>query len=212
MSDNNKFRVWVGCLACYNDGRLVGEWFDAEDAPTEADEFMETVKVRCSGFGPPHEELWVFDTDCSPIDGEMSPGTAKQYGEWLATLDDDDDREAFGLFLKEYLGGKIDDDSVSEFEDHKIGFYDGGYWGDSFVAEGWADDALSEQRDSAIAMVNEWSRHDYQKYGRDFVVELLESWCGHVKATQYAWEAECNGEISALRMSDGRAFVYRPYN
>lgn len=25
-------RVWITCLACYNDGRLVGDWFPAEDA------------------------------------------------------------------------------------------------------------------------------------------------------------------------------------
>ena len=25
-------RVWVGCLGCYNAGRLVGRWVDAEDA------------------------------------------------------------------------------------------------------------------------------------------------------------------------------------
>lgn len=25
-------RVWVGCLACYNAGRLVGDWHDASDA------------------------------------------------------------------------------------------------------------------------------------------------------------------------------------
>ena len=22
-------RVWIGCLACYNEGRLVGDWYDA---------------------------------------------------------------------------------------------------------------------------------------------------------------------------------------
>ena len=25
-------RAWIGCLACYNNARLVGEWFDAEAA------------------------------------------------------------------------------------------------------------------------------------------------------------------------------------
>jgi hypothetical protein len=25
-------RAWVGCLACYNDGRLVGSWMDGEEA------------------------------------------------------------------------------------------------------------------------------------------------------------------------------------
>ena len=26
-------RAWIGCLACYNNARLVGEWFDAEAVP-----------------------------------------------------------------------------------------------------------------------------------------------------------------------------------
>lgn len=25
-------RAWIGCLACYNEGRLVGDWFDAVTA------------------------------------------------------------------------------------------------------------------------------------------------------------------------------------
>lgn len=27
-----RLSVWIGCLACYNSGRLVGEWCEAEDA------------------------------------------------------------------------------------------------------------------------------------------------------------------------------------
>ena len=29
-------RAWIGCLACYNNARLVGEWFDAETADKDA--------------------------------------------------------------------------------------------------------------------------------------------------------------------------------
>ena len=25
-------RAWIGCLACYNEGRLVGDWYDAINA------------------------------------------------------------------------------------------------------------------------------------------------------------------------------------
>lgn len=46
-------RAWIGCLGCYNDGRLVGEWMDADDA--------ENLPERCPRCGA--EEREVFDTD-----------------------------------------------------------------------------------------------------------------------------------------------------
>lgn len=61
-------RAWVGCLACYNTGRLVGDWVDGIDAG----DF-----VPCTGRG--HEEWWVFDfegylgalsVECSPVEAQ----------------------------------------------------------------------------------------------------------------------------------------------
>jgi len=84
MVSDETFRVWVGCLACYNEGRSVGEWFDADDAPTEMDDFLTHVKHRASF--PPHEELWCFETENSPVSGEMSPMDARYYAEMLEDL------------------------------------------------------------------------------------------------------------------------------
>jgi antirestriction protein len=58
-------RAWVGCLACYNDGRLIGEWLDADGLEDEA-----TLDAICQR--PDHEELWVMDHE-NLIGGEMSP-------------------------------------------------------------------------------------------------------------------------------------------
>lgn len=33
-TEDTTARIWVGCLACHNAGRLVGEWFDAIDGDT----------------------------------------------------------------------------------------------------------------------------------------------------------------------------------
>jgi antirestriction protein len=65
MTTTDTMRAWVGCLACYNDGRLVGEWVDAPDADT---------CVPCER--PGHEEWWVMDHEGLPIDGECSPAYA----------------------------------------------------------------------------------------------------------------------------------------
>lgn len=68
-------RVWIGCLACYNASRLVGEWFDAEDAAEVAPEDLH-------GRPTSHEELWCFDHEGFPRGtGEMSPSTASAWGE-----------------------------------------------------------------------------------------------------------------------------------
>ena len=61
-------RAWVGCLGCYNEGRLTGDWVAALDAS----EFVPCKRVD-------HEEWWVFDHEgfdgfltgeCAPMDAQ----------------------------------------------------------------------------------------------------------------------------------------------
>ncbi len=66
-------RAWVGCLACYAEGRLVGEWVDAVDADTF---------TPC--HRPDHEEWWVMDHEGLPISGECSPAEATRWAEGMA--------------------------------------------------------------------------------------------------------------------------------
>lgn len=91
-------RAWVGCLACYNDARLVGEWLDADGLEDEA-----TLEAICPR--PDHEELWCFDTD-GLIGGEMSPAEAAVQARALEDLA----REAEDLYMpltvaREYIDG-----------------------------------------------------------------------------------------------------------
>ncbi len=67
--------VWIGCLACYNEGVLNGEWFAAEDA--------EKVSLLTLHRSPTdHEELWIFDIEGFPRGTtEMSVHTAVLWGE-----------------------------------------------------------------------------------------------------------------------------------
>ena len=131
MSDDNKFRVWVGCLACYNEGRLIGEWFDADSCPQDEDEFNEAVpghkKIRQLN---PHEELWVFDHENSPKDGEYSPMDAQQYAEWMGDADPD--------VLRAWLanGNDFDEDTVEAMDEA----YQGDYDSDSDFAQSTAED------------------------------------------------------------------------
>ena len=71
-------RVWVGCLACYNSGRLVGVWVDAASAEdlSLADVHREAGRVWLGC-----EEVWCLDTDGIPNPHEMGVSTAAAWGE-----------------------------------------------------------------------------------------------------------------------------------
>lgn len=82
------FKVWVGCLACYNDGRLVGEWFDAVDAPQDMEAFDAALEIAPGHrLIDGHEELWCLDTENSPVGGEMSPMDAQAYAGLIEDLE-----------------------------------------------------------------------------------------------------------------------------
>lgn len=72
--------VWVGCLACYNAGSLVGRWLPAEDAG-------EVTPEDLHGGPTAYEELCCFDHEGFPAHtGEMSPLTAAAWGEFYSEL------------------------------------------------------------------------------------------------------------------------------
>lgn len=67
--------VWIGCLACYTSGRLVGEWCEAED-------LGDITPDDLHGTPTHHEELWCFDHEGFPTGtSEISPRTASLWGE-----------------------------------------------------------------------------------------------------------------------------------
>ena len=77
-------RAWVGCLACYNNGSLVGEWFDASEAADVTLTILHLEHPQKEGC----EELWVFDVDGIPVNEEMSPIEAANWGNLLNSVDE----------------------------------------------------------------------------------------------------------------------------
>ena len=69
-------RAWIGCLACYNEGRLVGDWFDA----ATADEVTLADVHDAHSRADLHGELWVFDHENIPVRGELDPLAAAEWG------------------------------------------------------------------------------------------------------------------------------------
>lgn len=90
MNETPTPRAWIGCLNCYNAGRLTGEWFDCEDlAALDDDELL--LKVHRNGRLTPFcEELWGMDGEHMPFTGEFSPASAREVGERFAEIGGDD--------------------------------------------------------------------------------------------------------------------------
>ena len=86
-------RVWLGCLSCYNAGRLVGEWVDASTAADSVSDPEWCLGVHGPAMGDDepvsaHEEWWVMDHEGLPISGECSPLMAQAWGDLLERVDD----------------------------------------------------------------------------------------------------------------------------
>lgn len=134
MTENDDTpRVWIGSLAAYNAGSLIGAWFDAADAPTNSEEWVDAMIERGEVtswaqlddehkkmLAHHHEEIWVFDHENFGgwLTGECSPMTAQQIAEKIDELGDD--AEAFGLWCKA-VGNDPLDTEVSDFQDHYQG-------------------------------------------------------------------------------------------
>lgn len=107
--------VWIGCLACYNDGRLNGKWVDGEDA-------LDLTPEGLHGFPTNHEELWVMDHENygGLLKGECSPSEAQELAETVARVQkagypieayatyldfiSDADNDTFNRFTEAYCG------------------------------------------------------------------------------------------------------------
>lgn len=156
-------RVWIGCLAHYNEGYLIGDWFDA----VGADEV--TLADVHRGSGRPYagcEELWCLDHEHVPVDGEFGPLEAAAWGRVFAEAGSEQWPAVCawvrsGCYVAEGTGGLP---SVSDFEERYCG-----HWPSfSDYAEELADD-IALHRDwpeEAVRYFN-WSswvadqKHDY---------------------------------------------------
>jgi antirestriction protein len=124
-------RVWLGCLACYNNGRLTGRWMPPEEAADMTPENLEP------GHSPHHEEMWVMDAEYVPVTGEFGIDMCRQIADAYEELDNPDHWEAFCAYHRNVNpgGGPLD---VAQFEDAFCGKYDSF----SAYADDWIDEML----------------------------------------------------------------------
>lgn len=73
-------RAWVGCLGCYNEGRLTGAWLELD----EGLDLSPVLAAICTR--PNHEELWCFDVENLGSSEEMSVPEALERAEAMRGL------------------------------------------------------------------------------------------------------------------------------
>jgi len=129
LDSGDAFAVWVGCLGCYNGGRLNGEWVDARDCDDLAALGLakqdENGVYWCNSCGA--DEFWIFDTDTQikEYQKEMSIQSAKEKAEHLdAGLEAGHDVEALSAWMS--WTGEKDLSDLSGFEDSYQGHHEGG--------------------------------------------------------------------------------------
>ena len=109
--------VWIGCLACYNEGELIGEWFDAEDA---GEVTPDDVHDRTTTG---HDEMRCFDIEGFPDStGEMSPCEAGKWGEIFREIGKDE-WGAYVAFVNSGISGAepTEQESVDDFREYYRG-------------------------------------------------------------------------------------------
>lgn len=141
MTKTDTPRVWIGCLGCYNSGRLVGEWFDATDCPTDMGDWFLGMWERTprvpdmSQFLPDHraeghEELRVFDHENfhGALTGECSPAEAQRIATALVeAADNGTPMEAVGAYISNVGLSHVDWDTLPEdVQDAFMGEHDSG--------------------------------------------------------------------------------------
>lgn len=108
MTTTHTPQAWIGCLACYGDGTLHGEWIADT---TEAREWS------CEQID--HDESWVFDFEATPgWEGEGSPMAWADHVDTLHAIDTIGlDPDVIDRFLRDGYG------EMDEIADRYIGSY-----------------------------------------------------------------------------------------
>lgn len=154
-----ELRVWVGCLACYNEGRLVGEWVEAQDA-------LEFIPCGTPG----HEEFECFDTDGFGDIGcltELSPDEAVLIAQKVYEIED------AGVSF-EILCAYLDatDENILEIE--------GSYIEEAYSGSYGSDEEFAQELAAELGLINEdlqwpYTCIDWAQASRELMYDYTES-------------------------------------
>lgn len=162
-------QAWVGCLACYNAGRLVGEWVPG----TEAADFTPCRR-------PGHEEWWVFDHEGFEglLSGECSPFEATRLADAIDAIEADH----YPIpAVKEWLEDR--GESLSEWDDVSDQFteaYAGVWESEADFAEDYAESVgLVKDSDELHSYI------DWERFARDLFIDAY--WSADAESGVYVF-------------------------
>ena len=121
-------RLWIGCLASYNAGRLHGEWIDADEGPDAVGEALE--KILESSPEPLAEEWIICDWEGFPqgaVWEYADPREVAELAETLAELEETYPPEAVAAWIGNDPSVLEDPDELElRFSDAYCGEYEDG--------------------------------------------------------------------------------------
>lgn len=194
MSDTP--RVWIACLAAYNEGHLHGEWVDA----TDADELHEVGKrIIASSPAMYAEELAIHDYDNFP------GAIVRQLGEYprfetLANVASalEEHGEAFGAWLgvQDSALDLAADDLGSQFEEHFRGEWD-------------SEEAFAMEQVCEIG----WGGISAQLYEKPYAspeetINVFDELASYLNWESIAREMFQHGNYTSVRMDGGTYSMY----
>ena len=180
------FAVWVSTFGLYSNGYLIGYWCPASAAPITEAEFVEGLAARGQKL-PANvaalvgDELNCFDTENSPVRGEMHPAEARAIAEALEGVED---FEAFRAIARDQNAATAADiERIAEsFEDTFAGYYDS--------VEDYAENFLEDC--GMLAELPDWAARYFD-------------------VAAYARDLELGGDVSLLHTAEGRGLIVRNY-
>ncbi len=174
LSDTLQTRVWIGCLACYAAGDLVGNWYPATDADSVTTEALhQDASQPCHGD---HDELWVMDHEHLPIQGECSPHVATAWASLLDELDELDEWERlpFNAWVRDASTYWCDGDGLPSLNDFRDA-----YAGEWESLSDYAADLLDQTGELELIPERLRGYFDLDAFSRDLAYDLdIVAGCG----------------------------------
>lgn len=154
-------RAWVGCLGCYNDGRLNGAWGTAD--------IVENVGGPCVRCGS--DEWWCFDVEGVPVVREMSPSDFVTVAGLVESVADHPHSDALRLWMAydwryHVVERNYDPDEIINAFDEA---FDGEWDSYADYAYEWVDNVLGVDADEVV----QWLVVDWDRTGRDLAYLTL---------------------------------------
>lgn len=138
-------RIYVACLACYNAGHLVGEWWDMDDLT--GDGYDEWQKEHQDATG--HEDYLVHDCEGFGYSiGEVSVPHAIELGEFI------EEHDAAGAVALSHFCGDLEQARTAMEES-----YQGAHDSIEAWAQDFAEQCFDLEKLGTLAQYIDWERY-----------------------------------------------------